>query len=140
MSTPQLTRDEAIRAAIVAQVTELIEANYAKVVKAAQESFRQDDEAGEIEAKIAFAVSFFPAVQSPAVKVKASWSVKYSDESETIVDCEQTKLPFESIRREGISVELCTGDTVAKLGPLPTTETSADFLKRAAKFDKEASK
>lgn len=135
-NTPALTRDEAIKQSIGAQVAELLESNYAKIVRAAQESFRQEEEAGEIEAKINFSVSFFPAIQSPKVTVKVSWGVKYSDESEVVVDCEQSKLPFEVAKeavKEIAAIAAKHGATVT----LSTPETSADFLKRANRFAKK---
>ena len=97
-STPEY-RAESIRAAIVSQVADLLERHYEEIVKAAEQNFQNDDAAGEIEGKVVFAVSFLPAVQSPEVSVKASWSVRYSDECEEQIDPEQEKLPLENVDR-----------------------------------------
>lgn len=122
MSTPtaQITnaKHDAIKAAIAAQVAALVEAHYVEIINAATESFKQDQDAGEIEAKIAFAVSFLPAIAEPSVKVRASWSVRYSAESETLVDVDQGKL---------------------ELAPPETAETSAEWLGKAKRRAKEVS-
>jgi hypothetical protein len=94
MKTPIdiLDKPTAIRASIAEQVAGLLEAHYEGIVTTAEENFSSEEGQGEIKAKVSFAVTFNPAIQAPKVQVKISYARRYSDESEAVLDREQSKL------------------------------------------------
>ena len=141
-STPE-SRAEQIRATITAHVAALLDGNYDAIVKAAEQTFKQDDAAGEIEAKVAFAVTFLPAVQSPKVSVKASWSVRYSDETAEEINPAQAKLPLAddgatvTIKTEGCAPVTMPIETFGKLAQDRKDGSSSLWLKQAKARAKE---
>ena len=83
-------------AAVVNNATEqfrsLLETHFIAIARAAEESFIEDESQAEPKAKATFAVEWDALSLSPKVAVKIGWSVRYKDESESMVDPLQAKL------------------------------------------------
>lgn len=74
------------------QVRSLLETHFSSIVKAAEDSFVDDDNLTEPRAKVAIAIEFDVMAMAPKVGVKIGWSVRFKDESEAEIDPLQTKL------------------------------------------------
>jgi hypothetical protein len=83
-------------AAVINNATEqfrsLLETHFVAIARAAEESFIEDESQAEPKAKASFAVEWDALSLSPKVSVKIGWSVRFKDESESMVDPLQQKL------------------------------------------------
>ena len=83
-------------AAVITNATEqfrsLLETHFVAIARAAEESFVEDEAQTEPKAKATFAVEWDALSLAPKVVVKIGWSVRYKDESESMVDPLQAKL------------------------------------------------
>lgn len=83
-------------AAVVNNATEqfrgLLETHFVAISRAAEESFIEDESQAEPKAKATFAVEWDALSLAPKVSVKIGWSVRFKDESESMVDPLQAKL------------------------------------------------
>lgn len=83
-------------AAVITNATEqfrsLLETHFVAIARAAEESFIEDESQAEPKAKATFAVEWDALSLSPKVSVKIGWSVRFKDESESMVDPLQQKL------------------------------------------------
>ena len=70
----------------------LLETHFVAIARAAEESFIEDESQSEPKAKASFAVEWDALSLAPKVVVKIGWSVRYKDESESMVDPLQAKL------------------------------------------------
>ena len=77
------------------QLRGLLESNYDKIRKAADDSFVDDEGKAEPVAKVSAAIEWDALAQAPTVIVKLGWSARFKDESEATVDPLQTKLNIE---------------------------------------------
>ena len=82
----------AVIAAASEQVRALLETHYDAMRKAAEESFVDDDTQSEPKAKASFTIEWDALAMAPTVTVKVGWSVRFKDESESVVDPLQAKL------------------------------------------------
>ena len=82
----------AVIAAAAEQIRSLLETHYDAMRKSAEESFVDDDTQSEPKAKASFTIEWDALAMAPTVTVKVSWSVRFKDESEAVVDPLQTKL------------------------------------------------
>lgn len=74
------------------QFRSLLETHLISIARAAEESFVEDDSQTEPKAKATFVVEWDALSLAPKVAVKIGWSVRYRDESESMVDPLQSKL------------------------------------------------
>jgi hypothetical protein len=74
------------------QFRSLLETHFIAIARAAEESFIEDESQSEPKAKASFAVEWDALSLSPKVSVKIGWSVRFKDESESMVDPLQAKL------------------------------------------------
>jgi hypothetical protein len=74
------------------QFRSLLETHFVAIARAAEESFIEDETQAEPKAKASFAVEWDALSLSPKVSVKIGWSVRFKDESESMVDPLQQKL------------------------------------------------
>jgi hypothetical protein len=95
MSNDNDTKGQAIINAATEQFRSLLETNFRRIAKAAQDGFIEDEEATEPKAKASFSVEWDSLAQAPKVGVKIAWSVRFKDESETEIDPLQSKLGLE---------------------------------------------
>jgi hypothetical protein len=83
-------------AAVINNATEqfrgLLETHFVAIARAAEESFIEDETQAEPKAKATFSVEWDALSLSPKVSVKIGWSVRFKDESESMVDPLQQKL------------------------------------------------
>jgi hypothetical protein len=83
-------------AAVVNNATEqfrsLLETHFIAIARAAEESFVEDESQSEPKAKASFSVEWDALSLAPKVVVKIGWSVRYKDETESMVDPLQSKL------------------------------------------------
>ena len=83
-------------AAVINNATEqfrgLLETHFVAIARAAEESFIEDESQSEPKAKASFAVEWDALSLAPKVSVKIGWSVRFKDESESMVDPLQQKL------------------------------------------------
>ena len=83
-------------AAVINNATEqfrgLLETHFIAIARAAEESFIEDESQAEPKAKASFSVEWDALSLSPKVSVKIGWSVRFKDESESMVDPLQQKL------------------------------------------------
>ena len=83
-------------AAVINNATEqfrgLLETHFVTISRAAEESFIEDESQAEPKAKATFAVEWDALSLAPKVSVKIGWSVRFKDESESMVDPLQQKL------------------------------------------------
>ena len=83
-------------AAVINNATEqfrgLLETHFVAIARAAEESFIEDESQAEPKAKATFAVEWDALSLAPKVSVKIGWSVRFKDESESMVDPLQAKL------------------------------------------------
>jgi len=74
------------------QFRSLLETHFIAIVRAAEESFVDDENQTEPKAKASFALEWDALSLAPKVVVKIGWSVRYKDETESMVDPLQSKL------------------------------------------------
>ena len=74
------------------QFRSLLETHFVAIARAAEESFIEDEAQTEPKAKATFAVEWDALSLAPKVVVKIGWSVRFKDESESMVDPLQAKL------------------------------------------------
>ena len=74
------------------QFRSLLETHFIAIARAAEESFIEDESQSEPKAKATFAVEWDALSLAPKVVVKIGWSVRFKDESESMVDPLQAKL------------------------------------------------
>ena len=90
-----MSKDE-IKTAVINSATEqlrgLLESNYDKIRKAADDSFVDDEGKAEPVAKVSASIEWDALAQAPTVIVKLGWSARFKDESEATVDPLQSKL------------------------------------------------
>lgn len=83
-------------AAVIGNATEqfrgLLETHFVAIARAAEESFIEDESQSEPKAKATFSVEWDALSLAPKVSVKIGWSVRFKDESESMVDPLQQKL------------------------------------------------
>ena len=83
-------------AAVIGNATEqfrgLLETHFVAIARAAEESFIEDESQAEPKAKATFSVEWDALSLAPKVSVKIGWSVRFKDESESMVDPLQAKL------------------------------------------------
>ena len=83
-------------AAVIGNATEqfrgLLETHFIAIARAAEESFIEDESQSEPKAKASFSVEWDALSLAPKVSVKIGWSVRFKDESESMVDPLQAKL------------------------------------------------
>lgn len=88
-----------IKTAVINSATEqlrgLLESNYDKIRKAADDSFVDDEGKAEPVAKVSAAIEWDALAQAPTVIVRLGWSARFKDESEQEVDPLQSKLGIE---------------------------------------------
>ena len=84
----------AVIAAASEQVRALLETHYDAMRKAAEESFVDDETQAEPKAKASFTIEWDALAMAPTVTVKVGWSVRFKDESESVVDPLQAKQPM----------------------------------------------
>jgi hypothetical protein len=86
------TKRQAIIDSACEQVRGLLETNFTKIVKAADENFVDDERQTEPKAKAGLTIEWEALADVATVSVKLSWSIRYVDESESQVDPLQEKL------------------------------------------------
>jgi hypothetical protein len=74
------------------QFRSLLETHFVAIARAAEESFIEDESQAEPKAKASFSVEWDALSLAPKVSVKIGWSVRFKDESESMVDPLQQKL------------------------------------------------
>ena len=74
------------------QFRSLLETHFVAIARAAAESFIDDESQSEPKAKASFSVEWDALSLAPKVSVKIGWSVRFKDESESMVDPLQAKL------------------------------------------------
>ena len=74
------------------QFRSLLETHFVAIARAAEESFVEEENQTEPKAKASFAVEWDALSLAPKVVVKIGWSVRYKDETESMVDPLQSKL------------------------------------------------
>lgn len=91
-----MNTNEIKNTAVINNATEqfrgLLETHFVAIARAAEESFIEDESQSEPKAKATFAVEWDALSLSPKVSVKIGWSVRFKDESESMVDPLQAKL------------------------------------------------
>ena len=91
-----MNTNEIKNAAVINNATEqfrgLLKTHFVAIARAAEESFIEDESQAEPKAKATFAVEWDALSLAPKVSVKIGWSVRFKDESESMVDPLQQKL------------------------------------------------
>ena len=85
-------RRERVLSSIVEQFRNLLETRYPQIIKAATDSFQDDTDAAEPTCKVNALVEWDAMAPSTKVAVRLTWSAKFKDESDDIVDFDQGKL------------------------------------------------
>jgi hypothetical protein len=85
-------RRERVISSIVEQFRNLLETRYPQIIKAATDTFQDDSDAAEPTCKVNALVEWDAMAPSTKVAVRLTWSAKFKDESDDIVDFEQGKL------------------------------------------------
>lgn len=88
-------RRERVLSSIVEQFRSLLDTRYPQILKAATDSFQDDTDAVEPTCKVNALIEWDAMAPSTKVAVRLTWSAKFKDESDDIVDFEQTKLPLQ---------------------------------------------
>ena len=78
------------------QFRSLLETHFESISKAAQDGFIDDEAQTAPKAKVSFAVEWDSLALAPTINVKCGWSVRYKDESETMIDPLQAKLGLDA--------------------------------------------
>ena len=74
------------------QFRSLLETYFIAIARAAEESFMEEKNQTEPKAKASFVLEWDALSLAPKVVVKIGWSVRYKDETESMVDPLQSKL------------------------------------------------
>lgn len=90
----ELRRDKIVESA-TQQFRGLLESRYLQIMKAASDTFADDDNAVEPTCKVGVTVEWDAIAPSTKVAVKMTWSAKFRDESDDIVDIEQLAMDLE---------------------------------------------
>jgi hypothetical protein len=90
----ELRREKIVDSA-TQQFRNLLESRYLQILKAASDSFADDDNAVEPTCKVGVTVEWDAIAPSTKVAVKISWSAKFRDESDDIVDVEQLNIDLQ---------------------------------------------
>jgi hypothetical protein len=90
----ELRREKIVDSA-TQQFRNLLESRYLQILKAASDSFADDDNAVEPTCKVGVTVEWDAIAPSTKVAVKISWSAKFRDESDDIVDLEQLNIDLQ---------------------------------------------
>ena len=85
-------RRERVLSSIVEQFRSLLETRYPQILKAATDSFQDDTDAVEPTCKVNALIEWDAMAASTKVAVRLTWSAKFKDASDDIVDFEQGKL------------------------------------------------
>lgn len=90
-------------AAVINNATEqfrgLLETHFIAIARSAEESFIEDESQTEPKAKVTFSVEWDALSLAPKVSVKIGWSVRFKDESESMVDPLQQKLDIVEVEK-----------------------------------------
>lgn len=78
------------------QFRSLLETHFEAITKAAQDGFIDDESETEPKAKATVSIEWDSLALAPKINVKIGWSVRYKDESETIIDPLQAKLGLDN--------------------------------------------
>lgn len=78
------------------QFRSLLESHFEAITKAATDSFIEDDSETEPKAKATVNVEWDSLAMAPKINVKIGYTVRYKDESETIIDPLQSKLGLDA--------------------------------------------
>jgi hypothetical protein len=78
------------------QVRSLLETHFESITKAATDSFIDDESETEPKAKATVNIEWDSLAMAPKINVKIGYSVRYKDESETIIDPLQSKLGLDA--------------------------------------------
>jgi hypothetical protein len=78
------------------QFRSLLETHFESISKAAQDGFIDDEAQTEPKAKVTFSVEWDSLAMAPKINVKIGYSVRFKDESETIIDPLQSKLGLDA--------------------------------------------
>jgi len=92
---PNEQKRQAIIDSACEQVRGLLETNFTKITKAADENFVDDERQTEPKAKAGLTIEWEALADVATVAVKLSWSIRYVDESEAQVDPLQEKLSLD---------------------------------------------
>ena len=96
----QINEHEIKKAAVINTATEqfrsLLEAHFEAITKAATDSFIEDDKETEPKAKATVNLEWDSLALAPKINVKIGYSVRFKDESETIIDPLQSKLGLDA--------------------------------------------
>ncbi len=85
-------RRERVLSSIVEQFSYLLQTRYPQILKAATDSFQDDTDSVEPTCKVNALIEWDAMAPSTKVAVRLTWSAKFKDESDDIVDFEQGKL------------------------------------------------
>jgi len=85
-------KNQAVIGNATEQFRSLLETHFVAIARAAEESFIEDESQAEPKAKATFSVEWDALSLAPKVSVKIGWSVRFKDESESMVDPLQAKL------------------------------------------------
>lgn len=78
------------------QFRSLLETHFDAITKAATDSFIDDESETEPKAKATVNIEWDSLASAPKINVKIGYSVRYKDESETIIDPLQSKLGLDA--------------------------------------------
>lgn len=96
----KINEHEIKKAAVINTATEqfrsLLETHFDAITKAATDSFIEDDSETEPKAKATVNIEWDSLALAPKINVKIGYSVRFKDESETIIDPLQSKLGLDS--------------------------------------------
>ena len=97
--TTKINEQEVKKQAVINTATEqfrsLLESHFEAITKAATDSFMEDDSDTEPKAKATVNIEWDSLALAPKINVKIGYSVRFKDESETIIDPLQSKLGLE---------------------------------------------
>ena len=96
----KINEHEIKKSAVVNTATEqfrsLLETHFEAITKAATDSFIDDESETEPKAKATVNIEWDSLAMAPKINVKIGYSVRYKDESETIIDPLQSKLGLDA--------------------------------------------
>lgn len=96
----QINDHQIKKAAVINTATEqfrsLLETHFDAITKAATDSFIDDESETEPKAKATVNIEWDSLASAPKINVKIGYSVRYKDESETIIDPLQSKLGLDA--------------------------------------------
>jgi|688.fasta_scaffold304379_3 hypothetical protein len=96
----KINEHEIKKSAVVNTATEqfrsLLETHFEAITKAATDSFIDDESETEPKAKATVNIEWDSLAMAPKINVKIGYSVRFKDESETIIDPLQSKLGLDA--------------------------------------------